>query len=154
VPRDRSEITVGCAAPPFAVRTPPAAGRTALQAASRGTVPLHQATTTADIGEREMEHLASLVAKGYEKGDFVGSLVVPGPGDARRPTAWDGASPPPAELSWWDFPGLVERWWRHGRDPKERKEPAGIRQRAEPTCRRRGPFATCEPPDMCVHSRG
>ncbi|HEY6004322.1 MAG TPA: hypothetical protein VIV57_15710 [Anaeromyxobacter sp.] len=93
----------------------------------RVTVQFYQATATAEIGEPEMARLASLVAKVYEKGDFVGSLVVPGPGDARRPTAWDGASPPPAELSWWDFPGLVERWWRHGRDPEERKEPAGIR---------------------------
>lgn len=93
----------------------------------RVTVQFYQATATGGIGEREMAHLAGLVAKVYEQGDFVGSLVVPGPGDARRPTAWDGASPPPAELSWWDFPGLLERWWRHGRDPEERKEPARIR---------------------------
>lgn len=100
------------------------AGRTARPPRGRRSfLPLYQATATGDIGEADLAHLASLIAKVYEKGDFVGSLVVPGPGDARRPTAWDGASPPPPELSWWDFPGLVERWWRGG-DPKER---AGIR---------------------------
>jgi hypothetical protein len=85
----------------------------------RVTVQFYQATATGEIGEPEMAHLAKLVAKVYEKGDYVGSLVVPGPGDARRPTAWDGASPPPGEVAWWDFPGLVERWWTHGRRPKE-----------------------------------
>jgi hypothetical protein len=85
----------------------------------RVTVQFYQATATGEIGEPEMAHLAKLVAKVYEKGDYVGSLVVPGPGDARRPTAWDGASPPPGEVAWWDFPGLVERWWTHGRQPKE-----------------------------------
>ncbi len=90
----------------------------------RVTVQFYQATATGEIGEPEMAHLAKLVAKVYEKGDYVGSLVVPGPGDARRPTAWDGASPPPGDVAWWDFPGLVERWWKHGRQPKE---PVGIR---------------------------
>ena len=85
----------------------------------RVTVQFYQATATGRIGEAEMAHLAKLVGKVYEKGDWVGSLVVPGPGDARRPTAWDGASPPPPDLAWWDFPGLVERWWKHGRQPKE-----------------------------------
>jgi len=85
----------------------------------RVTVQFYQATATGEIGEPEMAHLAKLVAKVYEKGDYVGSLVVPAPGDARRPTAWDGASPPPATVAWWDFPGLVERWWKHGRTPKE-----------------------------------
>ena len=31
--------------------------------------------------------------------------------------------PPPAEVAWWDFPGLVERFWQHG----PRREGAGIR---------------------------
>lgn len=89
----------------------------------RVTVQFYQATATGELGDAEMAHLASLVAKVYEKGDFVGSLVVPGPGDARRPTAWDGASPPPAEVAWWDFPGLMERWWKHG----PRRDGIGIR---------------------------
>jgi len=90
----------------------------------RVTVQFYQATATGRIGEPEMAHLAKLVSKVYEKGDFVGSLVVPGPGDPRRPTAWDGASPPPADVAWWDFPGLAERWWKHGRPPRDA---AGIR---------------------------
>jgi hypothetical protein len=89
----------------------------------RVTVQFYQATATGQVGEPEMGHLAKLVAQVYEKGDFVGSLVVPGPGDARRPTAWDGASGPPGEVAWWDFPGLLERWWKHG----ARREGAGIR---------------------------
>ncbi len=80
----------------------------------RVTVQFYQATATGVVGEPELARLAALVSKVYEKGDFVGSLVVPGPGDARRPTAWDGASPPPADVSWCDFPGLVERRRTHG----------------------------------------
>jgi hypothetical protein len=87
----------------------------------RVTVQFYQATSSAEVGASEMGRLAALVEKVYAKGDFVGSLVVPGPGDPRRPTAWDGASPPPHHVSWWDFPGLVERW-RDRRSP-----PIGIR---------------------------
>lgn len=90
----------------------------------RVTVQFYQATATGEVGEPEMAHLAKLVASVYEKGDQVGSLVVPGPGDARRPTAWDGASQPLGDVAWWDFPGLVERFWRNGRQPKD---PVGIR---------------------------
>lgn len=89
----------------------------------RVTVQFYQATATGEVGDPELAHLGALVAKVYEKGDFVGSLVVPAPGDPRRPTAWDGASPPPGEVAWWDFPGLMERWWKHG----VRREGAGIR---------------------------
>jgi hypothetical protein len=89
----------------------------------RVTVQFYQATATGAIGDAEVAHLAKLVSGVYEKGDLVGSLVVPGPGDPRRATAWDGASPPPAEVAWWDFPGLLERWWKHG----PRRDGAGIR---------------------------
>jgi hypothetical protein len=89
----------------------------------RVTVQFYQATATGQIGDAEVAHLASLVSKVYEKADFVGSLVVPAPGDARRPTAWAGSSGAPAEIAWWDFPGLLERWWKHG----PRREGAGIR---------------------------
>ena len=76
----------------------------------RVTVQFYQATATGQVGPAEMERLASLIDRVYSKGDWVGSLVVPSPGDTRRPTSWDGASPPPPDVSWWDFPGLVERW--------------------------------------------
>jgi hypothetical protein len=88
----------------------------------RVTVQFYQATATGALGDAEMAHLAALVGKVYAKGDFVGSLVVPGPGDPRRPTAWDGASPPPGDVAWWDFPALLERW--RGREPRDA---AGIR---------------------------
>jgi hypothetical protein len=88
----------------------------------RVTVQFYQATATGRVTAPQMAHLAALVEKVYAKGDFVGSLVVTGPGDPRRPTAWDGASPPPSEVAWWDFPALVERWRMRGRTP-----PAGIR---------------------------
>ncbi|HET8542821.1 MAG TPA: hypothetical protein VFL83_23305 [Anaeromyxobacter sp.] len=75
-----------------------------------------------DGAGRKLALMPVLRFPNYEKGDFVGSLVVPGPGDPRRPTAWDGASPPPADVAWWDFPALLERW--RGRAPRD---PAGIR---------------------------
>jgi hypothetical protein len=88
----------------------------------RVTVQLYQATATGRFGDAEVAHLAKLVSQVYEKGDFVGSLVVPGPGDAQRPKAWDGASPP-RKVAWWDFPGLLEPWRQHG----PRRKGAGIR---------------------------
>ena len=84
----------------------------------RVTVQFYQATSGARVTGAQMAGLSRLVGKVYEKGDWVGSLVCPGPGDPRRPTAWDGASPPPGPVSWWDFPGLLERWRREGRDPR------------------------------------
>jgi hypothetical protein len=84
----------------------------------RVTAQFYQATSGAEVGAENMARLAALIEKVYAKGDWVGSLVVPGPGDPRRPTAWDGASPPPPDVSWWrDFPGLAERWRRHGAPP-------------------------------------
>jgi len=89
----------------------------------RVTVQFYQAVSGPQVSAGQMAGLSSLVGKVYEKGDWVGSLVCPGPGDARRPTAWDGASPAPGPVSWWDFPGLVERWWKGG----NHQEPVGIR---------------------------
>jgi hypothetical protein len=88
------------------------------------TVQFYQAVSSPDIGAPEMAHLAGLIGKVYQKGDWVGSLVCPGPGDASRPTAWEGAADRPERLSWWDFPGLVERWWKGGRP---RREAIGVR---------------------------
>jgi len=87
----------------------------------RVTVQFYQATASGKVGDAEMTKLASVIEKVYAKGDWVGSLVVPTPEDLRRPTHWDGASPPPPHVSWWNFPGLVERWWNTP------KEPVGIR---------------------------
>jgi len=74
----------------------------------RVTVQFYQAVSSPRVTAGQMAHLAGLVGKVYEKGDWVGSLVCPEPG-ARRPTAWDGATAAP-DVAWWDFPGLWERW--------------------------------------------
>ena len=89
----------------------------------RVTVQFYQAISDANVGPANLEKLASQISRVYRSGDYVGSLVLPNPADLRRPTNWDGVSEAPAELSWRDFPGLAERWFRH-RDPKE---PIGIR---------------------------
>ena len=36
--------------------------------------------------------------------------MVKSPNDKQRVTNWDGTGTAPANLSWWNFPGLVERW--------------------------------------------
>jgi hypothetical protein len=88
----------------------------------RVTAQFYQATATGRVGPAEMDRLAALIDGVYRKGDWVGSLVVSSSAEAaRRPTAWDGISPPPPDASWCDFPGLVERWWTR------RSEPIGIR---------------------------
>jgi hypothetical protein len=81
----------------------------------RVTVQFYQAVSGPRRTAPEMEHLASLIDGVYRRGDAVGSLVVPAPADLARPTNWEGVSPPPGPVSWWDFPGLVERWRKHGR---------------------------------------
>jgi hypothetical protein len=80
----------------------------------RVTVQFYQATTTADIGEENVRRLARQISDVYEKGDYVGSLVVPSPTDHRRPTNWDGAGPAPKRFSLHNFPGLVERMLKYG----------------------------------------
>ena len=89
----------------------------------RVTVQFYQAISDANVGPANLEKLASQISRVYRSGDYVGSLVVPNPADLRRPTNWDGVSEAPAEPSWRDFPGLAERWFRHG----DTKEPIGIR---------------------------
>jgi hypothetical protein len=87
----------------------------------RVTAQFYQATATGRVGPAEMDRLAALIDRVYRKGDWVGSLVVSSGEHARRPTSWDGISPPPPDVSWRDFPGLRERWW------SRRSEPIGIR---------------------------
>jgi hypothetical protein len=89
----------------------------------RVTVQFYQATATGQVTAADVARLAGVIGKVYEKADFVGSLVVPGPGDPRRPTAWDGATTAPPDVSMRDFPGLEERWRTHGPPPP----PIGVR---------------------------
>jgi hypothetical protein len=80
----------------------------------RVTVQFYQAVSSPNLGDAEVAKLASQIGKVYEKGDYVGSLVVPGPGDTRRPTNWIGVSPAPATSSPQHFPGLLERFTKYG----------------------------------------
>lgn len=81
----------------------------------RVTVQFYQATSQAHIGGENMARLASLIDKVYQKGDYVGSLVVPNPQDLNRPTNWDGVGPRPPDSTLADFPGLLERFEKYGR---------------------------------------
>ena len=79
----------------------------------RITVQFYQATSNGVLSQADVNRLHAKIKKVYGSADYVGSLVVPAPGDRRhtgvhRPTDWTGASRPPANLSWWDFPGLVQ----------------------------------------------
>jgi len=80
----------------------------------RVTVQYYQATSTGVINGEHMAMVAGQIGKTYERGDYVGSLVVPDIGVA-RPTAYTGTSAAPAYLTWNDFPGVVERVNKYGR---------------------------------------
>ncbi|MCE9575879.1 MAG: hypothetical protein K8W52_22200 [Deltaproteobacteria bacterium] len=79
----------------------------------RVTVQFYQATSNGVVSQADVDRMAAQIAKVYAAGDYVGSLVVPGPTAAKRPTSWTGAGPAPRHLSWQDFPGLVERAQRY-----------------------------------------
>jgi hypothetical protein len=82
----------------------------------RVTVQFYQATSTGMVSDASITKLARQISSVYEKGDYVGSLVVPSPSDTRRPTNWDGVSPPPPFVPGFPFfPGLWERYWHKER---------------------------------------
>jgi hypothetical protein len=58
--------------------------------------------------------MSEQIDKVYAKGDYVGSLVVPGPRDKLRPTNWSGDANA-------HFNGLWERWMRWGGAPQPLK---------------------------------
>lgn len=80
----------------------------------RVTVQFYQATSNGVLSAAVVKSLANQIARVYKNADYVGSLVVPTPAAPARPTAWDGTSPPPPDLSWNDFPGFVERVQTYG----------------------------------------
>jgi hypothetical protein len=75
----------------------------------RVTVQFYQATSNGALSAAIVKQLAGQIRRVYKSADYVGSLVVPRPGEPVRSTAWQGASPPPPWTSWRSFPGLVER---------------------------------------------
>ncbi len=78
----------------------------------RVTVQFYQATSSGVATDADIARMAAQIDKVYGRGDYVGSLVVPGPGARKRPTAWTGAGKAPATISLQQFPGLSERWGR------------------------------------------
>lgn len=86
----------------------------------RVTVQFYQATSNGVVEGSDVAQMASQIGEVYSRGDYVGSLVVPDRGDLQRPTNWDGVTVAPANLTWRDFPGLVERAYDLGLTPLRR----------------------------------
>jgi hypothetical protein len=80
----------------------------------RVTVQFYQATSNGVVSQADVDRMAAQIENVYAKGDYVGSLVVPGPKDKARPTRWDGAGPMPPDVAWDYFAGLVERMNTYG----------------------------------------
>ena len=98
----------------------------------RVTVQYYLATSNGVITKADVRGIHNKIAATYEKGDYVGSLVVP-ESRKKRPTEWTGISKAPSHLSIWDFAGLVQ-WYKdhgylsHGHRISPRRRPAiGIR---------------------------
>ncbi|MBK9031154.1 MAG: hypothetical protein IPL61_07430 [Myxococcales bacterium] len=76
----------------------------------RVTVQFYQATATGGVDASDIDRMAAQIDRVYAKGDYVGSLVVPGPRDRMRPTNWSGDGNA-------HFMGLFERWTNVGGPP-------------------------------------
>src|SRR5213076_51549 len=86
----------------------------------RVTLQFYQATSNGVISRDNVKAMAAQIKKVYGKGDFVGSLVVPTGVDRKRPTNWEGVRTA-LDVSWRDFPGLVERFASLGSAPPRRR---------------------------------
>ncbi|MFN0250089.1 MAG: hypothetical protein ACKV2T_24610 [Kofleriaceae bacterium] len=75
----------------------------------RVTLQFYQATSNGVVGNANIKMMAKQIKKVYAKGDYVGSLVTPTGADRLRPTNWTGVTTMPSNVTWRDFPGLVER---------------------------------------------
>lgn len=89
----------------------------------RVTVQFYQATSNGALAAADVQRLASQIGNVYEKGDYVGSLVVPET-DVKRPTEWTGISAPPRLIDVRDFPGVVQWFNDHGWALVRRVRPA------------------------------
>jgi|JI10StandDraft_1071094.scaffolds.fasta_scaffold07816_2 hypothetical protein len=72
----------------------------------RVTVQFYQATSTGVASAEDIARMAAQIDKVYAKGDYVGSLVVPAPGDRRRTTNHQADAA--------HYRGLWERWITFG----------------------------------------
>ena len=79
----------------------------------RVTLQFYQATSNGVVSRDNVKAMAAQIKKVYAKGDYVGSLVVPTGADRKRPTNWSGVRTA-LDVSWKDFPGLVERFTTMG----------------------------------------
>jgi hypothetical protein len=80
----------------------------------RVTVQFYQATSNGALGQADIDRMAAQIEQVYEKADYVGSLVTPGPRDKQRPTRWTGVSTAPDADGWYHFPGLEARYRKYG----------------------------------------
>ncbi len=80
----------------------------------RVTVQFYQATSNGAISRADVARMAAQIAKVYDKADYVGSLVTPGPRDTKRPTRWTGVGPAPDAAGWYHFAGLEARYRKYG----------------------------------------
>ncbi|MDY6940089.1 MAG: hypothetical protein SWY16_20840 [Cyanobacteriota bacterium] len=81
----------------------------------RVTVQFYKATSNGVVSEEDMEQIYEQIARVYEDGEYVGSLVVDGPSD--RPTEYDGSKEEPP--GWWDA-----FWQRHETNTGQTREEA------------------------------
>jgi len=92
----------------------------------RVTLQFYQATSNGVVSRDNIKAMAGQIKKVYGKGDYVGSLVVPTGADRKRPTNWDGVRTA-IDVSWRDFPGLVERFTTIGLAGKPKRQTIGIK---------------------------
>jgi hypothetical protein len=78
----------------------------------RVTIQFYQTTSNGVLATSDVDRMAKQIKTVYKQGDYVGSLVVPDPGDRLRPTNWTGVTTQPD--GWVVYPGLVERYKRYG----------------------------------------
>ena len=81
----------------------------------RVTVQFYKATSNGVVSEDDMEEINQQIAKVYDEGDYVGSLVVDGL--TGRPTEYDGPHEEP--VGWWD-----EFWRRYEENMGQSREDA------------------------------
>lgn len=98
----------------------------------RVTVQFYQATSNGVLGANDAERLSAQISKVYQKGDYVGSLVVP-EGRVHRPTQFAGSDAPPRVIDLNDYPGVVQWLQDNGRTihgilvrPRTPPRPVGI----------------------------
>ncbi len=97
----------------------------------RVTAQFYQATSNGIVSADDIASMSAEIDEVYDRGDYVGSLVVPDPSDLERPTNWDGVTTQPPGTTWRDFPGVVQLLEDWGFQPRHWQRP-GERQPSTP----------------------